>query len=549
MPTRAHRPTPVRTHSRSSSGASSKVVLNLQLTQKDPVLPKIDKARRTSHPVEVRHSFPSITTPQHIRTTLVVSLTSSRLSFLSPFGTTFSDVRLLLQPPTRTNVLRTGSTVRVQSREHVPSVAPRRAATNPLPSRGGGKPKAGFTIAASTVGSDDEDEWISSESGAATPLDDVSGDEDSGKKTPQERQSPPTPVDPSQNAAFVPSTTPRAEPTQQPRPRVKTNGFTVRQPSVVAPAPAPAAARIPTPPKPQQQQEPCRPPQPKRSSSQPIDALPHVTPRRPSVHQILDQPQSQSPTSPPHTPEATVPRISGARTEPPTPTSPRSDRQSHSSGKARPASTRSLIAADYTHAAALRPHPLIRGQSFGHGHLAPLKVTPDAAQVQLSSSPPFHAVSTSPTSIRTVHTPSPSTHFSSALFRRPSTSSAHSVATLPILPLTPVERARTTSTLSATSSSTAFSSLTHLPTTKRVSSAAAAAAAAVATAQTPPLVVHFPSSSQNAHASPETVHTLLPPPYVTPHFTILQWRCPIRESHTRVARARDATQRVKRAGA
>lgn len=89
MPTRAHRPTPVRTHSRSSSGGSSKVVLNLQLTQKDPVLPKIDKARRTSHPVEVRHSFPSITTPLYIRTTLVVSLTSSRLSFPSYFGTLF----------------------------------------------------------------------------------------------------------------------------------------------------------------------------------------------------------------------------------------------------------------------------------------------------------------------------------------------------------------------------------------------------------------------------------------------------------------------------
>ncbi|KAN0138327.1 hypothetical protein V8E53_003790 [Lactarius tabidus] len=523
MPTRAHRPTPVRTHSRSSSGGSSKVVLNLQLTQKDPVLPKIDKARRTSHPLE---------------------------------------------PPTRTNILRTGSTVRVQSREHVPSAAPRRAATNPLPSRGSGKPKAGFTIAASTVGSD-EDEWESSESGAATPLDDVSGDEGSGKKTPQEQQSPSTPVDPTagqrggngqQNAAaFVPSTTPRAEPTQaQARPRVQTNGFTVRQPPPVA---APAA-RIPSPPKPpqqqQQQQEPYRPPQHKRPSSQPTDALQHVTqssqPRRPSAH-ILDQPQSQSPTSssPPRTPEAAVPRITGARTEPPTPTSPRSDRDrhSHSSGKARPASTRSLIVpADHTHAA-LRPHPLIRGQSFGHGHLAPLKVTPDAAQVQLSSSPPFHAASTSPNSVRTVHTPSPSTHFSSALFRRPSTSSAHSVATLPILhqqPLTPVERARTTSTLSVTSSSTAFSSLTHLP-SKRASSAAAAAAAAaaVATAQTPPLVVHFPS--QNAHTPPETVHTLLPPPYVTPHFTILQWRCPIRESHTRVARARDATQRCKRAGA
>src|SRR6266702_3287254 len=70
MPTRAHRPTLARTHSRSSSGGSSKVVLNLQLTQKDPVLPKIDKARRTSHNFEVRHCFPSITPtahPNHLR--------------------------------------------------------------------------------------------------------------------------------------------------------------------------------------------------------------------------------------------------------------------------------------------------------------------------------------------------------------------------------------------------------------------------------------------------------------------------------------------------
>ncbi|KAF8262879.1 hypothetical protein EI94DRAFT_1742391 [Lactarius quietus] len=503
MPTRAHRPTPVRTHSRSSSGGSSKVVLNLQLTQKDPVLPKIDKARRTSHPVE---------------------------------------------PATRTNILRTGSTVRVQSREHVPSAAPRRAATNPLPSRGSGKPKAGFTIAASTVGSDDDDEWISSESGAATPLEDLSGDESSGKKTPQE-QSPPTPVDSTgqrgngQDAAFVPSTTPRAETTQT-RPRVQTNGFTVRQPPIAAPP-----ARIPSPPKLLQQQEPYRQqPQPKRPLSQPIDTLPNIAQpsplqqsRRPPSH-ILDQPQPQSPTSPPRTPETAPPHISGARTEPPTPTSPRSDR--NSTGKARPASTRSLIAADHPHA--LRPHPLIRGQTYSHGHLAPLKVTPDAAQVQLSSSPPFHAASTSPSSIRTVHTPaqgssSPTPHFSSVLFRRPSTSSAHSASTLPILhqqPLTPVERARTTSTLSTTSSSTAFSALAHLP-TKRGSSAAAAAAAAaaaVATAQTPPLVVHFPS--QNAHMPSEAVHTLLPPPYVTPHFTILQWRSPIRSPNACCACAR-----------
>jgi hypothetical protein len=220
-----------------------------------------------------------------------------------------------------------------------------------------------------------------------------------------------------------------------------------------------------------------------------------------------------------------VPVVSGARTEPPTPTSPRSGH--YPSGKARPSSTRSLIA---DHAHHLRPHPLIRGQSFGHGHLAPLKVSSDAAQAQLSSSPPNRATSTSPTSIRTIHTPSqtpsPGSHFSSVIFRRSSTSSTHSAATLPIQSFTPTERGRTFSSISTTSTSAALSSLAHLPT--RV------------TATPPPntpLVVHFPS--QNPHGHPETVHTLLPPPYVTPHFTILQWRYPIRESHDRIVRARE----------
>ena len=56
MPSRGLRPSLVRTHSRSSSGGSSKLVYNLQLTHKDPVVQsKIDKARRTSHTFEVRH--------------------------------------------------------------------------------------------------------------------------------------------------------------------------------------------------------------------------------------------------------------------------------------------------------------------------------------------------------------------------------------------------------------------------------------------------------------------------------------------------------------
>jgi len=501
------------------------MVVNLQLTQKDPVQPKIDKARRTSHPHEVRHH--SLAINPHVPL---------------PFSYFFSEEIVdcgIVQPNARANVSRTGSTVHVQPREQVTGAQPRRA-TGPPPARGG-RPKAGFTIATSAVGSDDEDEWVSSESGAATPLDDASGDEGSGKKTPQE-VSPATPVDhvgqraKGQNpAAHVPGTTPRAE-LAQPRPRVQTNGFAPTRPTHGAAA---QVARISSSPEPSQypqqewgpyrhQQQPKKPrPQPADTTqAAPQQSLPHLSRQPPTPSHI---PVQTLPLKPPRTPDA-VPGVSGVRTEPPTPTSPRSDH--YRTHRFRPSSTRSLIA-DH----ALRPHPLIRGQSFGHGHLAPLAVSSDAAQAQLSSSPPSGRVSTSPTSIRTVHTPpqaaSPGKHFSNAIFRRPSTSSAHSVATLPVTPRTPVERARTMSTLSTTSSSAALSSLAQLPTR-----------ASIAASQNAPLVVHFPP--QDPHSHPETVHALLPPPYVTPHFTVLQWRSPICESHDKVARARESQRRRHR---
>lgn len=412
----------------------------------------------------------------------------------------------------------------MQGREQVTGAAPRRT-SNLQPSRGG-KPKAGFTIAASTVGSDEEDEWVSS--GAATPMGDPSGDEGPGKKTPQE-VSPATPVDlagqrvKGPNPALAPGTTPRAEATQ-PRPRVQTNGFTPTRPSHTTAPPAQLPADQPEP-----SQHPLEPyrQQPKSPHPQ-LDTTQHapLLSRQPPTPSYIPD-QTVSPKSLVHTPEST-PAVGGARTEPPTPTSPRSGH--HSTGRIRPPSTRSLIAEH-----ALRPHPLIRGQSFGHGHLAPLKVTSDAAQAQLSPSPPAgRSSSTSPPSIRTIPTPvqpaSPGRQFSRSIFRRPSTSSTHSAATLPVMPLTPVERTRTISMLSATSSSAALSSLAHLP-----------ARGILAASQNAPLVVHFPPQSPHTH--PETVHALLPPPYVTPHFTVLQWRSPICESHDRVVRARDSQRR------
>jgi hypothetical protein len=436
------------------------------------------------------------------------------------------------QPNPRVNVSRTGSTVHVQAREQTTGPAPRRS-THLQPPRGG-RPKAGFTIAASTVGSDEDDEWVSSESGAATPMGDASGDEGPGKKTPQE-VSPTTPVDlvgqqvKGQNPALVPGTTPRAEATQppQPRPRVQTNGFVPTRPTHTNAPPTRLSDLSEHPQYPQQEWDPYR------QQSKSIHPQPDTALQAPLL------PKSRQPPTSSHIPDQIVcsklqvrtpetsPVVGGARTEPATPTSPRSDR--YSTGRVRPPSTRSLIA-DH----GLRPHPLIRGQSFGHGHLAPLKVSSDAAQAQLSSSPPpGRSASTSPPSIRTttpVQSASPVRQFSSSIFRRPSTSSSHSAATLPVQPRTPVERKRTISTLSATSSSAALSSLSLLPTR-----------GAVATSQNTPLVVHFPP--QSGHTHPETIHALLPPPYVTPHFTVLQWRSPICGSHERVARVRESPRR------
>lgn len=538
MPSRGPRPSLVRTHSRSSSGGSSKLVYNLQLTHKDPVVQsKIDKARRTSHTFEVRHCFPNIKQLHCIiRTMLPTFRTYHPSIFLrSFFFGSFPSFRLLTidlgQPNPRVNVSRTGSTVLVQAREQSTAPAPRRS-THLQPPRGG-RPKAGFTIASSTVGSDEDDEWVSSESGAATPMGDASGDEGPGKKTPQE-VSPATPVDlvgqqvKGENPALVPGTTPHAEPTQPqpPRPRVQTNGFAPTRPAHASAPPTRLSDLSEHPQYPQQEWDPYHQqsksihPQPDTTQQTPLPKS-----RQPPTSSYIPD-HIVSSTSLVHTPESPV--VGGVRTEPPTPTSPRSEH--YSTGRLRPSSTRSFIA-DH----ALRPHPLIRGQSFGHGHLAPLKVSSDAAQAQLSSSPPpGRSVSTSPPSIRTISNPiqsaSPGRQFSSSIFRRPSTSSAHSAATLPVQPRTPIERKRTMSTLSATSSSAALSSLSHLPTR-----------GAVATPQNAPLVVHFPP--QSAHTHPDTVHALLPPPYVTPHFTVLQWRSPIFESNERVARARESQRR------
>lgn len=192
----------------------------------------------------------------------------------------------------------------------------------------------------------------------------------------------------------------------------------------------------------------------------------------------------------------------------------------------------------------LRPHPLIRGQSFGfpnNKQLAPLAMTSDVASAQLSSTPPVNIeqsrhhpspLSSSPATTISGSPPSPSNNHNSLHHqlpsRRTSISSARSVATLPAhTPREPPrqgkDRNRTISTISISSSSAAISSLAHIPATRPPSPQRLS-------------VVFPPPSHPQFHTA--GVHSLLPPPYLTNHLTTLAHRTPLRESYDRVRYAK-----------
>lgn len=212
----------------------------------------------------------------------------------------------------------------------------------------------------------------------------------------------------------------------------------------------------------------------------------------------------------------------------------------------------------------LRPHPLIRGQSYGQVNavlpkpapLAPLTfIIPNAVShssptkagyPELGSSSNGHQqqqpLSSSPTSLKTS---SPTLPDISPPNRRTSFSSTGSVNTIPnhsssIPNQTPIspsayrthDRTRTLSTLS--SSSAALSSLTHLP--------------YVLSHTRPPspnfhTVSYFPPANPQHVNTMEGIHPLLPAPYLNNHLTVLVRRTPIRESFDRVARARAGGKR------
>lgn len=366
-----------------------------------------------------------------------------------------------------------------QKRPQAPNATGNHKPTNPT------KQKGGFTI--SSPG-DDDDEWVSSEagSGAATP--DDSSDEEEEDSSPERSKTPVEDVKTpavEKDAIFI-SATPRAEPSIS---RVNTARPAEQQQAI---------KRVPTlPSNLSRAQEPR--PQPQAS------------------HHRRQRTESQIPES---RSETTSPNGHGHH---------RHDANKRTS-VTRPPSMHSIRSE-----VPLRPHPLIRGHSYGQGAaaaagvglghtLTPLTVTSTSSAAQLSSSPPEVSISTSPTSIRT-------THAHAEPNRRTSISSARSVATLPVSPQQPTryhDRNRTLSTMSTSSTQSSFAALTSL--------AQSSHSHAQTRPPTPSYTSFFPPA--NPHVNQDLIHPLLPPPYLGAHLTVLATRSPIREAFERVGRAK-----------
>ncbi|KAF6760065.1 hypothetical protein DFP72DRAFT_883066 [Ephemerocybe angulata] len=316
---------------------------------------------------------------------------------------------------------RVNSSNRLPSRDHLQPLK-RGVSTQRV---NNGKPRAGFTIA-SKDDEEDEDDWVSSESGAVTP-----NNHDSDSETASE-------ADATTHAHYTPNQ-------QQARP----NEFapsTLRDESYMQP-PAPQAVT------------------PILTYQAPTPAVQQLSPA-PEIHPTdVNQLQSQLR-------RMELDSTKETRTDPPSfPQSPRPS--SHSTRRSsRPASTYSQSGKPEQ----LRPHPLIRGQSTGHvnigrqGSLTPLTaVTGGAAPPQLSTSPASSVheyLTASPTSTATA----PSFVDDPVGFRqdrRSSVSSARSIATLPgqVFPTgnAAFDRARATSLLPSSGSSAAFCCLLSLP--------------------------------------------------------------------------------------
>jgi hypothetical protein len=205
---------------------------------------------------------------------------------------------------------------------------------------------------------------------------------------------------------------------------------------------------------------------------------------------------------------------------------------------------------------ALRPHPLIRGHSYGRdGPLKPLKplMVASGAQAQISASPPSAGpldgkMSTSPSSMRTVEAPTQPSSPAQRQLRRTSVSSTTtaSVAGDAVQYLRQQkeggprghanERTRTISAIS-NASGTSLAALASLATHGLAGHHRDHHQHAPQSRQAPHFTVHFPPAQ--SQMSLETIHPLLPEPYLSQHLSMVRFRNPMQESFERVLKAKD----------
>ncbi|KAJ7594756.1 hypothetical protein C8J56DRAFT_927597 [Mycena floridula] len=435
---------------------------------------------------------------------------------------------------------------RVHSRDQLPAYLPKRSAP-PAPnqnkvSAAAKKGKAGFTLSAPGDEHDsDEGDWVSSESGATTPSQDASssGDEDDAHTVDGDIL---TPVDHKLKMLGKDREKKR-------NPRASSAG----RPPALVPTEQPSSSDLPS----NGQKRPRQ-----------LTPVPRVATARQSDYDSLPSPllQNGSRKAPP---EAVRTVVQSQFLPEPSPDLPSPTRSPVKRATTRPPSLHSSTRPPSmysTHSLKgdgpnLRPHPLIRGQSFGQPSINVIKPSPLAPltdKSDVASSPPImtpiranletSSVTSSPIS------GSPESINSPWRFqRRSSVSSARSVATLPVSSTgypnaqatnsaatyhnRSTDRSRTLSTISASSvgssSSAALSSLAQMAMHHQHRPSPAVAS--------PHLTAFFPQRSHATGTIPiEKIHPLLPSPYMTNHLTVLANRTPMRESFDRVMRAKAA---------
>ena len=314
---------------------------------------------------------------------------------------------------------RNNSTVRVQSKEQIQPAVIRRAQTPQQTANraSSSKHKVGFTISSPSEG--DDDEWVSSESGAATPLQDT--DSDRGLASP-------------------------VEPTRPPIPRVTShvNGFGVGNETATPRARTPPLPRVET----------------IRPSADHSLATPRLQQPQAQRALTIDQHSQEGPGTPWGT-QPQLPQVSPvpkARSETHSPPRRSPDHTMKRQAMTRPPSTHSI--ASRHDGAGLRPHPLIRAQSYGQTASGPVKPAPLAPLTTVLDDvvPPQMTTTSSPTSLRAVspvHSlrtpaaspvfshPSPSVSEAHRQLRRTSTSSARSMINPPVAPSVSQQLSRT----------------------------------------------------------------------------------------------------------